>query len=220
MSTDRTPPELRWGADGLLPGVVQHATTGEVLMLGYLTPESWQKTLETGLVWFWSRERQELWEKGATSGNYLRLQAARLDCDGDTLLLAVLPDGPTCHTGERSCFHWAVDLDESHPELLKQSEPAVASTGSAIDELFAVVLDRQRTMPDGSYTRYLFEEGIDKIDKKMGEEVAEVIVASKNGVPELLAAEMADLYFHSLVLLAACGLSMDDVWQQLRQRRR
>lgn len=211
---------IRWGPDGLIPAIVQHAQTGEVLMLGYVNEESWRLTRETGTVWFRSRSRRELWQKGATSGNYLRLQGARLDCDGDTLLLLALPDGPTCHTDERSCFHREIGPGEtaSRPDVVR--EPAVAPSGAVVDEVFGVILERKRTMPEGSYVRYLLAEGIDKIDKKMGEETAEVIVASKNGVPERLAAELADLYFHSLVLLAACDMSPQDVWEQLRERRR
>lgn len=212
--------EVRWGPDGLVPAVVQHARTGEVLMLGYVNEESWRRTRETGAVWFWSRSRRALWQKGATSGHLLRFQGARLDCDGDTLLLLAIPEGPTCHTRERSCFHRAIEPGEaaSRPEVVR--EPAVEASGDVLDDVFGVILDRQRTMPEGSYVRYLLTEGVDKIDKKLGEEVAEVIVASKNGVPERLASELADLYFHSLVLLAACAMSPRDVWEQLRGRRR
>jgi len=220
MSDGVAPPELRWGPDSLMTAVVQHAQTGEVLMVGHVNAESWRRTLETGRVWFWSRGRQELWEKGATSGNYLNLQSAQVDCDGDALLLLVLPEGPTCHTGARSCFHWQFDV--THAEVaprIRDHAPAFGAS-TPLGELWQVIKERQRLMPEGSYVTYLLGEGIDKIDKKMGEEVAEVIVASKNAVPERLASELADLYFHSFVLLAAFGLTPDDVWQQLHGRQR
>jgi len=219
MTAD-APPSLIFDRDGLITGVVQHADTGEILMVGYLNEESWARTQETGHLWFWSRSRQELWEKGSTSGNYLAFTGARLDCDGDALLLLARPSGPTCHTGSRSCFRWEFDRSRPATRSMQTERAAVEQQPQPLDALYATILERKRTMPAGSYVAYLLTEGIDKIDKKLGEEVAEVIVASKNDSPERLANEMADLWFHCVVLLAAYGLSPRDVWSQLEQRKK
>jgi phosphoribosyl-ATP pyrophosphohydrolase/phosphoribosyl-AMP cyclohydrolase len=201
---------LTFDSAGLIPTVVQHASTGAVLMVGWMNAESLQRTRDSGLVWFWSRSRQALWQKGETSGNVLRLVEIRRDCDGDALLVLAEPAGPTCHTGEPSCFSRHLDDDTMLP-------PAVP--GSVLDEIFAVIQQRQRDRPEGSYTSYLFNQGIDKIGKKIGEESAEVIIAAKNGDPQPLAGEVADLWYHSLVMLAACGLTPEDVFSVLRARR-
>ncbi len=225
MKAIDAPVEPRWDAQGLVAGVVQHATSGEVLMVGYLNEESWRLTLQTKRIWFWSRSRNRLWEKGETSGNRLNLLGVRLDCDGDVLLLLVEPAGPTCHTGERSCFHWSLETGPSDgddtPRVTwrKEPDPPVRVASGIVEEIFSVIQERKRTLPEGSYVSYLLTEGVDKIDKKMGEETAEVIVASKNHEPGRLASEMADLWFHSLVLLAACDVSPSNVWEQLRHRR-
>ncbi|HMM43991.1 MAG TPA: bifunctional phosphoribosyl-AMP cyclohydrolase/phosphoribosyl-ATP diphosphatase HisIE, partial [Thermomicrobiales bacterium] len=173
--------EVSWGADGLAPGIVQDARPGEVRMLGYLDPEALRLTVETGLVHFYSRSRQRIWKKGETSGNVLRLVDVRADCDGDTLLLRVIPEGPTCHTGAESCFF----------------APPIASTGAAaagpaiVGRIAEIIDQRHAARPEGSYTTYLFEQGVDKIGKKIGEEAAEVIIAAKNDDPDALAGEAA-----------------------------
>lgn len=200
---------IRWDASGLVPSIIQDARTDEVRMLGYLSEESLRLTVETGEVHFFSRSRQRIWKKGESSGNVLRLVDARVDCDGDTLLLRVIPHGPTCHTGEETCFF----------------APPVATFGNTIagvgtiPEVAEVIARRQVEMPEGSYTTYLFTEGIDKIGKKIGEEAAEVIIAAKNGDPAPLANEAADLIYHLLVMLQACNVPLDDVWSVLGERR-
>lgn len=201
--------QIHWDAAGLVPGIIQDARTGEVRMLGYLNEESLLLTVRTGEVHFFSRSRQRIWKKGESSGNVLKLVDARVDCDGDALLLRVIPHGPTCHTGEETCFF---------------SSPIAASdddvTGvDVIAQVANVVARRQAEMPEGSYTTYLFTEGVDKIGKKIGEEAAEVIIAAKNGDPAPLANEAADLIYHLLVMLRACEVSLEDVWAVLGERR-
>jgi phosphoribosyl-ATP pyrophosphohydrolase/phosphoribosyl-AMP cyclohydrolase len=201
--------EINWDGDRLVPGIVQDARTGEVRMLGYLSRESWALTVETGEVHFFSRSRQRIWKKGESSGNVLRLVEARVDCDGDTLLLRVSPHGPTCHTGAESCFF--------APPLATHGEP-VASV-ETIAAIVEVIARRDAQRPEGSYTTYLFEQGIDKIGKKIGEEAAEVIIAAKNGDPAPLANEAADLIYHLLVMLRACDVPLADVMAVLDTRR-
>jgi phosphoribosyl-ATP pyrophosphohydrolase/phosphoribosyl-AMP cyclohydrolase len=201
---------LRFDAAGLIPAVVQHASTGAVLMVGWMNDEAVRRTQESGVVWFWSRSRGALWQKGETSGNVLRVVAIRRDCDDDALLILADPAGPTCHTNEPSCFYRALDDETTLPP---------ATPGAFFADLFAVIEARRRERPAGSYTTSLFERGIDTIAKKVGEEAAEVIIAAKNGDPVPLAGEVADLWYHTLVLLAACGLTPEDVLAVLRQRR-
>jgi phosphoribosyl-ATP pyrophosphohydrolase/phosphoribosyl-AMP cyclohydrolase len=204
---------LRFDEAGLIAAVVQDVSSGAVLMVGYMNKESLERTLATGNVWFWSRSRKSLWMKGEASGNFLKLKEIRKDCDGDALLVMASPVGPTCHTGEVSCFHQR--LDE------KGTVPASTFGGSGIiEELFDVIEDRKANRPDGSYTTYLFEKGVDKIGKKIGEESAEVIIAAKNGDPEPLVGEVADLWYHTLVMMAATGISPSDVFRVLEERRK
>ncbi len=207
----------RWPESGLLPVVVQHAVTGEVLQLAYANEVALAKTGETGRAHFYSRSRQELWDKGATSGNVLHVRAIRMDCDGDALLYVVDPVGPACHTGARSCFHFEQHGSSFDPADLPSSD---AANAGVILEVWRVILERQRSMPEGSYVRYLLTEGIDKIGKKVGEEAAEVIIAAKNGVAERTSSEVADLWFHTLVMLAATGVTPDEVFAQLEHRRK
>ncbi|CAN5382983.1 bifunctional phosphoribosyl-AMP cyclohydrolase/phosphoribosyl-ATP diphosphatase HisIE [soil metagenome] len=197
-----------WDANGLAPAIVQDARSGEVRMLGFVSRESLGLTIETGFVHFFSRSRQKIWKKGETSGNVLEVVEVRVDCDNDTLLIRAIPHGPTCHTGADNCFY---------------QEP-IYSTGTPVqgaailDQIADIVADRKRHMPEGSYTTYLFEQGIDKIGKKIGEESAEVIIAAKNGHPEPLAGEAADLLYHLLVMLQASDVPLSDVWRVLEKR--
>lgn len=211
------PSQLRWPESGLLPVVMQHAVTGEVLQHAYANAEALALTQATGRVHFYSRSRQEIWERGKTSGIGFAVQEIRLDCDGDALLYLVDASGPACHTGERSCFFTA--LTASGAERAGAA-PALASQAGVLLEVWQAIRERQRTMPEGSYVRYLLSEGIDKIGKKIGEEAAEVIIAGKNGVAERTSSEVADLWFHSLVLLAACGVTPEEVFAQLESRKR
>ncbi len=202
---------VRFDDRGLVPAVVQDARDGTVLMLGFMNAESLARTLETGDVWFWSRSRSELWHKGETSGNYLRLVEVVGDCDRDALLVRALPEGPTCHTGTRSCFAAPIGGANARPE------PA-PSGGAVLDHLASVIAGRKSSPEPGSYTNHLLDKGVDRIGRKIGEEAAETIIAAKNASTTDLAGEVADLFYHSLVLLAARGLTLDDVGAILAAR--
>ena len=202
---------VRYDDRGLVPAVVQNARDGTVLMLGFMSAEALARTLETGDVWFWSRSRSELWHKGETSGNYLRLVEVVADCDGDALLVRALPEGPTCHTGARSCFTNSLNGASFRPE------PA-SSGGAVLDHLGSVIAGRKIAPEPGSYTNHLLDKGVDRIGRKIGEEAAETIIAAKNASTADLAGEVADLFYHSLVLLAARGLTLDDVGAILAAR--
>lgn len=195
--------EIEFDERGLVPAIVQNAETREVLMLAYMNRESLARTLETSQTWFWSRSRQELWHKGATSGNTQEVVSLALDCDGDAIVVLVKPAGPACHTGSVSCFN--ITQDEK--------------LGSLLSRLYQLIGDRERERPAGSYTTYLFDEGIDKILKKLGEESAETIIAAKNDDNSRLVAEVSDLIYHLLVLLVARGVSLEQIANELRQRR-
>ena len=204
--------KVKLNEQGLVPAIAQDADTGQVLMLGYMNPGSLKRTMEGVQVWFYSRSREDLWHKGEISGNYLNLTEAWLDCDGDTLLLKVKPDGPACHTGETSCFYTPM---EQLPE-----EYEVTETGPGIlSELFAVIQDRQRDRPEGSYTAKLLQEGMGRIAQKVIEEAGETAIAAVQDNKEDLPKEVADLLYHTLVLLAASGVTPNQVWEELRNRR-
>lgn len=194
---------------GLIPAIVQHARSGEVLMLGYMNAAALQQTQTTGLVTFWSRSRNELWQKGSTSGHVLRLIEIRQDCDGDALLVLAEPDGPTCHTGRPSCFHRMLDGTTTAARLPE----AVILT-----QLVDLIQIRDAERPEGSYTTKLLNGGVDRIAKKIGEEAAEVIIAAKNAAPDELRWELSDLVYHCLVLLQQQHVPLDTVWQELRRR--
>ena len=204
MSID--PKTVKFDERGLVPAIVQDARTREVLTLAYMNEESLARTLETGQTWFWSRSRNELWHKGETSGNTQRVVSVTADCDLDALVVLVEPDGPACHTGARSCFDLELSEERAH--------------GGLLQELYEVIKTRQRERPDGSYTTYLFDKGLDKILKKVGEESAETIIAAKNDDPKQLVRETADLLYHLLVMLVARDVSLDEVRAELAQRRK
>ncbi len=200
---------LSFDQNGLIPAIVQHARSGEVLMLGYMNAAALAATRETGLVTFWSRSRQKLWVKGETSGNLLRLVAMRQDCDGDALLLLAEPVGPTCHTGARSCFY--KDLDDTPTS-------AVAPPAAIVSLLADLITARRESSLDDSYTARLLRGGVDRIGKKIGEESAEVIIAAKNSSHAELSYELADLFYHSLVLMESQSLPVEAVWRELERR--
>lgn len=195
---------LKFDERGLIPAIVQDARTREVLTLAYMNEESLRRTIETGQTWFWSRSRNELWHKGETSGNTQTVVALHADCDKDALVVLVDPAGPACHTGARSCFDGSV---------------ADGDLGLLLNSLYELIAGRERERPEGSYTTYLFESGLDKILKKVGEESAETIIAAKNEDPARLTAEVADLVYHLLVLLVARGVSLDQIREELKGRR-
>lgn len=201
---------LNFSMNGLLPVVVQHHVSGQVLMVGFANPDAVQKTLETGHAWFFSRSRQRLWEKGETSGNFLNIKSVRVDCDEDALVYLCEPVGPTCHTGEASCFYRPLD------EL-----PMTETSGEAAAHLFETVLSRQRSGdPESSYVARLLAQGVDRVAKKVGEEATEVVIAAKNADRDEVAREVADLWFHTFILLAQQGMTPEDVWNVLEARRR
>lgn len=195
--------------NGLIPAIIQHARSGEILMLGYMNEEALQQTRESGLVTFWSRSRKKLWCKGETSGNRLRLIDMRQDCDGDALLVLVEPEGPTCHTGEPTCFH---RNDEG--AFISPRVPHSAILTHLEDTLHR----RNDERPEGSYTTKLLQGGVDRIGKKVVEEAAEVIIAAKNNSASELTYEMADLLYHSLVLLEHQDIPLQAIWEELRRR--
>ncbi|CAN7170406.1 bifunctional phosphoribosyl-AMP cyclohydrolase/phosphoribosyl-ATP diphosphatase HisIE [Paenibacillus sp. LjRoot153] len=208
--------QIKYDAHGLVPAIVQDAVSKEVLMLAYMNSESLQRTIQTGDTWFWSRSRNELWNKGATSGHTQKVKALRYDCDADTLLVLVDQVGPACHNGTYTCFTANIPVEGSSSE----TAPAVAGGDrfAILAELEAVIASRDAERPEGAYTTYLFEKGVDKILKKVGEETAEVIIAAKNKDNEELRYEASDLIFHLMVLLRNNKLPLDDIMKELANR--
>ena len=205
---------IKFDQQGLVPAIVQDATNGAVLMLAYMSRESLAKTLETGTTWFYSRSRQELWNKGATSGHVQMVKELLYDCDGDTLLVKVEQKGAACHEGTYSCF--SRRFGEAEPTQTER--PALAAT-EVLTELFAVLEDRRQNPQQGSYTSSLFAKGEDRILKKIGEEAAETIIAAKNHSQGEVIYEMADLWYHCLVLLAAHKIDFAALIEELGKRR-
>lgn len=201
--------ELTYDERGLLPVVAQDAGTGEVLMLAWANARAVRLTHETGRAHYWSRSRGELWAKGETSGHVQHVRDIRVDCDGDALVYRVHPQGPACHTGNRSCFYRAGDGERLGDA--GDPRPVIAR----VDD---VIARRHAERPAESYTTYLFARGIDKILKKVGEEATETVIAAKNEGTDELRSEAADLLFHLLVLFRAKGLPLDEVWGELDRR--
>lgn len=204
--------DVKFDERGLVPAVVQDAQTRDVLMLAYMNAESLRQTLDTGESWFWSRSRAELWHKGETSGNTQRVVDVVLDCDGDALVVRVEPAGPACHTGQTSCFHNII-------QAASGSQQRAGDLGEVLGGLYALIETRKRERPQGSYTTYLFDEGLDKILKKVGEESSETIIAAKNDDRSSLTKETCDLLYHLIVLLVERGVSLNDLRDELVQRR-
>ncbi len=188
--------------DGLVPAIVQDADTRRVLMLGYMNREAYLKTIETRLVTFWSRSRAKLWTKGETSGNFLRLVEIKIDCDGDTLLVKARPDGPTCHTGSNTC--WG-ETNSANPLLF-------------LSELSDFIERRKREMPAGSYTTSLFQDGLNRMAQKVGEEALELVIEAVGGSNERLVYEGSDMLYHLIVLLTDKGLRIEDLAKELAAR--
>ncbi len=197
--------KLKFNENGLIPAIVTDSRNGKVLMMAYMNKESIERTEQTGLACFWSRSRKELWTKGETSGNFLHVVSVTSDCDSDTLLVSALPDGPACHTGSYSCFT---------NELWRSGEDNVFS----LESLMQLIKGRKEKKKDGSYTSYLFEKGLDKILKKVGEESTEVIIAAKACDKKETVYEIADLTYHVLVLMAEAGIGIDDIYSELASR--
>ena len=197
--------DVKFDERGLIPAIVQNAATREVLTLAYMNRESLAKTIDTQQTWFWSRSRGELWHKGETSGNTQKVVSLTLDCDADAIVVLVDPAGPACHTGATSCF---------------ETGSSATGIGSVLDQLYQLIESRERERPSNSYTTYLFDEGLDKILKKVGEESAETIIAAKNEDQGRVVSEVSDLMYHLLVLLVARGVSLEQISQELGQRRK
>ncbi|MEJ8778025.1 bifunctional phosphoribosyl-AMP cyclohydrolase/phosphoribosyl-ATP diphosphatase HisIE [Pseudogracilibacillus sp. ICA-222130] len=195
---------IKFDENGLIPAIVQDAKTGDVLMLAYMNEASLQKTIETKETWFYSRSRQALWHKGETSGNTQKVEQIKLDCDADSLLIQVTPNGPACHTGERTCFFHNVD--------------GGTSTRTVIHTIVDTIEQRKQQPVEGAYTTYLFNEGIDKVLKKVGEEAAEVIIGAKNNDKEEIKWEIADLVYHTLVLMNMTDVTITDIKNVLYER--
>lgn len=208
--------KIRFDERGLVPVVVQDAHTRQVLTLAYMNAESLKRTVETKESWLWSRSRSSLWRKGETSGHTQQVMGILVDCDSDALTLLVTPNGPACHTGEQSCFH--NELQEAgRPEEIVDG---MSDLGAVLNDLYALVESRKRERPAGSYTSYLFDQGLDKILKKVGEESCETIIAAKNQDPEVLAGEASDLLYHLIVLMVERGLTLDRIRDEFVSRRR
>jgi phosphoribosyl-ATP pyrophosphohydrolase/phosphoribosyl-AMP cyclohydrolase len=221
--------ELKYDDQGLIPAIVQDAGTGQVLMLAYMNAEALAKTLETGETWFWSRARQTLWHKGATSGNVQPVEEIHYDCDADALLVRVHPTGPACHTGQESCFYRSLDRSVgAGPEACSgglcppSRSPAlttpVGADAFSLQQLYQVIQDRRQNPVPGSYTASLFDAGLPKIAQKVGEEAAEVLVAALAQEDQRLIEEAADLAYHLLVLLAARGITPATITAELARR--
>ena len=196
--------ELKYNKDGLIPAIVQDHYSKKVLMLAYMNAESLEITINEGKTCFWSRSRQELWRKGATSGNTQQVVSIRTDCDKDTLLIDVIKNGPACHTGSETCFFEEIVAPETEE--------------FSYEGLYEMLLGRKINKKEGSYTTYLFEKGIDKILKKVGEECTEVIIGAKGGDKAETVYEIADLLYHVTVLMIEMGISLEEVTAELAKR--
>lgn len=197
---------VKFDENGLIPAIVQDEQSGNVLMLAYMNEEAITKTIETKETWFYSRSRKELWNKGATSGNRQQVKSISIDCDQDAILIEVIPQGPACHTGEQTCFFRTIYREEERKRDI-------------IHELREEIQHRKENPVEGSYTSYLFREGLDKILKKIGEESSEVIIGAKNRDKDELTSELADLTYHALVLMEESQVSVEDIKQELLKRR-
>lgn len=208
---------IKWDQAGLVPAIVQDAQSKEVLMMAYMNKESLQLSVESGVTWYWSRSRSGLWNKGATSGHTQQIVSMAYDCDGDTLLVKVLQKGPACHTGRYNCFFNAIEVNSETAPAAK-AEQTAADRFATLGQLESIIAERYAERPEGSYTSYLFEKGVDKILKKVGEEASEVIIAAKNKDNDELRSEVSDLIFHIMVLLRERELPLDDVISEINSR--
>ena len=208
---------IQFDAHGLVPVVVQEENN-QVLMLAYMNREALEKTIETGAAWYYSRSRKKLWEKGETSGNVQCVQELSYDCDGDTLLLRVKQTGVACHTGSYSCFSGRKLYHASENSIVPIDAKDDMPLAEILSDLYQVIQSRRLHPVEGSYTNYLFDKGQDKILKKLGEETAETIIASKNNIREDVLYEMGDLWYHCLVLLAYHNMTPEDLLEELKRR--
>lgn len=200
--------DFKLNKDGLIPVIVQDYKTDQVLMLAYMNEEAFHATLSSGKMTYYSRSRQTLWLKGETSGHFQYVKSLRLDCDNDTILAKVNQIGAACHTGARSCFY----------QVLAEKECRNTNPLKVFEDVFGVILDRKEHPKEGSYTNYLFDKGIDKILKKLGEESTEIVIAAKNPNPEEIKYEIADFLYHMMVLMADRGISWEEITDELSRR--
>lgn len=200
--------EFKLNADGLIPVIVQHYKTSEVLMLAYMNQEAFEKTIQTGKMTYFSRSRNSLWVKGETSGHFQYLKSLEIDCDKDTILAKVEQIGAACHTGNPTCFY----------QSLVGNEYAEKNPLQVFENVYETILDRKRNPKEGSYTNYLFDKGIDKILKKIGEEATELVIAAKNPNPEEIKYELSDFLYHAMVLMVERGVTWDDIVKELADR--
>lgn len=208
---------MKFDDKGLIPVVTQDFKTGEVLMVAYMNQEAFNKTLETGKVHYYSRSRSKLWLKGETSGHFQFVKSISLDCDGDTLLIKAEQVEAACHTGNRSCFFR--NMKDGQWEETAAATDEEKPTAAILHEVYNIIADRVVNPKEGSYTNYLFTKGLDKILKKVGEETAEVIIAAKNKSKEEIRYEVSDLMYHLMVLLVERGVTLEDIYGELKGRR-
>ena len=199
---------IKYNDAGLVPAIVQDYSTRQVLMMAWMNEDALKQSIATKKATFYSRSRQQLWVKGETSGNFQTIISIDYDCDGDTLLLQVIPAGPACHTGNTSCFYRNMMTDETN----------ALGNIDILPKLFALIADRKSNPVEGSYTNYLFREGVDKIGKKIGEESAETIIAAKNNDPDELIYESSDLIYHLFVMLNNQGVELSSIFKELTKR--
>ena len=199
---------IKYNDAGLVPAIVQDYSTRQVLMMAWMNEDALKQSIATKKATFYSRSRQQLWVKGETSGNFQTIISIDYDCDGDTLLLQVIPAGPACHTGNTSCFYRNMMTDETN----------ALGNIDILPKLFALIADRKSNPVEGSYTNYLFREGVDKIGKKIGEESAETIIAAKNNDPDELIYESSDLIYHLFVMLNNQGVELTSIFKELTKR--
>jgi len=205
--------DIKYNEQGLIPAIIQDANSDEVLMMAYMNYESLKKTIETGINHFWSRSRQELWQKGQTSGNIQQVQEIYIDCDRDTLLIKVMQQGSACHTGNRSCFYKKIQGDR-----LEDKSIGVHEKSKIVYDVYNTIINRKIYPKENSYTCYLLNQGLDKILKKVGEESAEVIIAAKNRADHEVVYEIADLVYHLMVLLVEQDIPLDRIFDELEKR--
>lgn len=203
--------ELKFNQDGLIPAIAQDYKTGAVLMQAYMNQESIDQTIATGKATYFSRSRNKLWVKGEESGHVQDVKEILVDCDGDCILLKVAQTGPACHTNSPTCFYR--DINGNEQDKTNVPNPAI------LYEVYDVICDRLQNPKEGSYTNYLFEKGVDKMCKKVGEEAAEVIIAAKNRSKEEMTYEVSDLFFHVLVTMREIGITPDEIFRELQGRR-
>jgi len=218
----KIPGTLKFDREGLIPAIAQDARTSQVLMVAYMNRAALRKTLETGLAHYYSRSRGRLWKKGEESGHLQRVREIRLDCDGDVLLLQVEQEVAACHLGYRSCFFRRVgkNLSSSAPTMERTFRPegVYGSSSQVLDAVYQTIVERKRKRPRASYVASLFREGEEKILKKIAEEASEVLLSAKGGRPKEIVHEVVDLWFHTMVLLGARGIDLQDLWKEFEGR--